>query len=157
VLPRVSSFQKWTHLSSLQLADPDFGHPGKIDILLGVDIYAETLLHGRWSGPDHLALRLLLKPALVGFWLEAPPIPVYPVASFHTQLAVAPGGELLLKFWELEVSPNLSPEEHTVAQHFNENHTRANNAMGLLLKNPQAKPLGLGTSRLEPCRSCSCC
>ena len=41
----------WSHLSHLQLADPDFGRPGKVDILLGVDVYANVLLHGRRNGP----------------------------------------------------------------------------------------------------------
>ena len=39
-----------THLSNLSLADPDFGRPGRIDILLGVEVCANVLLHGRWSG-----------------------------------------------------------------------------------------------------------
>ena len=41
----------WKHLTDLQLADPAFGHPGRIDILLGVDIFTQVLLHGRRIGP----------------------------------------------------------------------------------------------------------
>ena len=37
---------KWKHLSDIQLADPDFGSPGKIDLLLGVDIFITVLLNG---------------------------------------------------------------------------------------------------------------
>ena len=44
---------KWGHLNDLHLADPSYGRPGKIDILLGVDIYADVLLHGRRSGPPN--------------------------------------------------------------------------------------------------------
>ena len=40
----------WTHLSGIKLADSDFGHPGRIDLLLDVDVYADILLHGRQSG-----------------------------------------------------------------------------------------------------------
>ena len=36
---------KWNHLSNLTLADPDFATPGKIDPLLGADIYADVLQH----------------------------------------------------------------------------------------------------------------
>ena len=39
------------HLKDLKLADPVFGRPGKIDILLGIDVYTDVLLHGRRSGP----------------------------------------------------------------------------------------------------------
>ena len=30
---------KWKHLSGLELADPDFGTPGAIDLLLGTEIF----------------------------------------------------------------------------------------------------------------------
>ena len=33
------------------LSDPDFGRPGRIDILLGVDVFVEVLMHGRRTGP----------------------------------------------------------------------------------------------------------
>ena len=29
----------WEHIKGLQLVDPEFGQPGKIDILLGVGIF----------------------------------------------------------------------------------------------------------------------
>ena len=51
----------WNHLSNLYLADPKFAHPGKIDLLLGVDIFVTALLTGRHLDDvlDHLALLLL--------------------------------------------------------------------------------------------------
>ena len=30
----------WSHLADLALANPDFGRPGKIDLLLGVEIFS---------------------------------------------------------------------------------------------------------------------
>lgn len=42
---------KWEHFSVLNLSDPDFGCPGRIDMLLCVDVYADALLQGRWKGP----------------------------------------------------------------------------------------------------------
>ena len=41
----------WTHLSGIQLADPQFGKPGKIDFLLGVDLFSRVFLNGQQSGP----------------------------------------------------------------------------------------------------------
>ena len=41
---------KWKHLQGLQLADPEFGEPGKIDLLLGADIFSQVVLHGRRFG-----------------------------------------------------------------------------------------------------------
>lgn len=42
---------QWSHLTNLHLADPDFGRPSRIDILLGVDICADVLPNGRRIGP----------------------------------------------------------------------------------------------------------
>ena len=41
---------EWSHLSDLELADPGFGRPGRIDILLGIDVFVVVLLHGQQSG-----------------------------------------------------------------------------------------------------------
>lgn len=41
----------WKHISDVPLADPEFGQPGRIDILLGVDIFVDVLLHGQRTGP----------------------------------------------------------------------------------------------------------
>ena len=35
----------------LTLADPDFGNPSKVDLLLGVDVFAEIMMQGRRTGP----------------------------------------------------------------------------------------------------------
>ena len=51
----------WSHLSGLRLADPDFSWPGKIDILLGVDLYASVILQGRRSGPPGTPIALETK------------------------------------------------------------------------------------------------
>ena len=36
----------WTHLSGLPLADPAFGEPRRVDILLGVEVFVD-ILRGR--------------------------------------------------------------------------------------------------------------
>ena len=53
------------HLDGLPLADPDFGLPGRIDALLNVDVFIDTLLSGRCSGPPGLQLPLRL--SLAGY------------------------------------------------------------------------------------------
>ena len=47
----VSEQRNWTHLTGLSLADPDFGTPGSVDLLLGADTFSRVVLHGRWFGP----------------------------------------------------------------------------------------------------------
>ena len=33
----------WKHIEGIQLADPEFGKPGRVDILLGVDVFVNVL------------------------------------------------------------------------------------------------------------------
>ena len=47
---QVPSSRKWKHLANLRLADPDFGKPGRIDLLLGVDIFVDVVRQGRRKG-----------------------------------------------------------------------------------------------------------
>ena len=47
----IGSIRKWRHLKDLDLADPEYGTPSRIDVLIGADHYGEVLLHGRRWGP----------------------------------------------------------------------------------------------------------
>ena len=47
----VSFDTNWRHLSGLHLADQEFGVPGFIDVLLGVDIFSRLVRQGRRQGP----------------------------------------------------------------------------------------------------------
>ena len=40
----------WSHLNDITLADPGFGQPGRIDVLLGADIFVDILCDGRRKG-----------------------------------------------------------------------------------------------------------
>ena len=111
--------QSWTHLGDLQVADPDFGHPAKIDLLLGVDIFAKTLLQGRQFGPPGSpnALKTEFGWVLAGRLDETN---LTYVTTHHVSVA---SNDLLRRFWELE-EQSLSSEERTVLQHFKERHYR---------------------------------
>ena len=59
VLPRVTTtlpayqvdfHSKWKHLQGLHLADPQFGIPGHIDVLLGAGVFDKVIRHSRWRG-----------------------------------------------------------------------------------------------------------
>ena len=41
---------EWDHLTDLQLADPEFGSPSRIDLLLGVDVFVTVVLTSRRYG-----------------------------------------------------------------------------------------------------------
>ena len=98
----------WTHLSDLTLADPGFTQPGRIDILLGADIYVDVLRHGWWNGPPDspTAFETNLGWVLCGSTGSAfPSVPGnIHVTAFHT--SVTSCDDALRKFWELEEAPS---------------------------------------------------
>ena len=47
----------WTHLKDHPLADPNFGHPRRIDVILGVEFTHNCIRHGRRIGPSDLQLQ----------------------------------------------------------------------------------------------------
>ena len=163
VVPRVTCdlpFQpvhmdpQWSHLSGLALADPDFASPGRIDLLLGADIYADVLLHGRRCGPHGTptAFETQFGWVLTGRTTSSSHSSNQgTVATHHT--SVASGDDILRMFWEIEESPkdhsNLTVEERTVVQHFKENRYRSATGRFIvpLPRNPQAKPLGESRSQ----------
>ena len=90
-----------THYRS-PLADPSFGQPGWIDVLLGVDILVQVLLHGRQIGPPRSPAAFQTE---LGWVLAGGGGACYPsteVTTYHTYLS--PSDDLLQKFWEIEVS-----------------------------------------------------
>ncbi len=105
---------QWNYLSGLRLADPEFGQPGKIDLLLGIDAYTDVLLQGRTKFGWVLAGR-------TNSHTTSPPS----VSAHH--VAVESGDDVLRKFWEVEEtlkSSALTPEVKTVVQHFEQTHSR---------------------------------
>ena len=104
---------KWKHLSDIQLADPDFGSPGKVDLLLGVDIFITVLLNGRRLHPagSPTALETDFGWVLAG-GVDASCSTANNMISNH--VSVLTGDELLRKFWEIEDDPRKDPMMFTL-------------------------------------------
>ena len=83
-LPPVPFDVYWKHLFDIQLADPTFRHPCLIDILLGVDIFMQVLLHDRWLGPP--GSPATFKTELVGFLLVTVLLVILPFKLLLTML-----------------------------------------------------------------------
>ncbi|XP_053956247.1 uncharacterized protein LOC128861894 [Anastrepha ludens] len=63
VTPAVSvDIGQWRHLANLQLADPHFGTPGHVDVLLGADVWGSIVegdvIHGGYDEPHAQLTRL---------------------------------------------------------------------------------------------------
>ena len=141
----VSRGDDWRHLSGIRLADPEFGTPGRIDVLLGADVFGKVLLHGRRSGicGSPIAIETTFGWVLTGAVGMGSPAQV---VSHH--VSVLCGDELLRKFWEVEdvssCGRSLTKEERAVVQHFEGNYRRDEQGrfvVPLPLK-PDRKPLG---------------
>ena len=142
---------KWSHIAGLQLADPEFGQPGRIDLLLGVEVFAEVVLQGRRLGSpgSPIAFDTQFGWVLAGSTKSCTPAQV--VVSHHTALLT--GDDLLRRFWEVEekLGPDghLTQEEKLVLDQFKNCHTRLENGrfMVPLPKKSGTKPLGESRSQ----------
>lgn len=95
----VSLNTNWSHLQGLVLADPRFGQPSVVDVLLGIDILLVTLVNGRRSGSKGTLSALETEFRLVlarGSSLSQMPQPV----SQHATLLT--GDDLLHRFCKNE-------------------------------------------------------
>ena len=138
--------EKWKHITDLPLDDPSVGQPGWIDVLLGVDILVQVLLHGRRIGPPGSPAAFETE---LGWVLAGGGGACYPsteVTTCHTSLS--PSDDLQQKFWEIEESPTskplFSPEERAVVQHFEAKHFRMDDGRFVvpLPSKKIVKPLG---------------
>ena len=134
----------WNHLSGLQLADPDFGRPVRIDILLGIDIFTEVLGHGRRFGPPGSPSAFETSFG----WVLAGNTRIVPSVHVTTHVSLASVDDMICKFWEIEESPNnelaLSVDEHAVVHHFRTSHRRKDDGRFIvpLPRKANAKPIG---------------
>jgi hypothetical protein len=115
----------WTHLSGLAFADPEFGRPGKIDLLLGVEVYADIMLQGRRSGSfeSPTAFETSFGWVLSGRTESAVSSQVCVTSHVST---TTNDDDILRKFWEIEEQTAgeapLTVEEQEVMKHFAKNH-----------------------------------
>ena len=148
----------WTHLVGLPLADPGFGEPQRVDILLGVEVFVDILRHGRRTGPtgspvaSETDFGWVLCGGRVDKTSSSGGINLH-VMSLH---AAEHTDDILRKFWEMEEPPAISiscsPEERAVVNHFHANHscTKSGRFIVPLPRKPDAK--ALGESRSQPVR-----
>ncbi len=78
-------------MSNIDLADPYFGQPGRIDVLLGVDVFVQVVRNGRRAGPPGSPVAFE-----TGFgWVLAgevkPSVPCYHISSHHVALTICFG------------------------------------------------------------------
>ena len=92
----------WKQFSNFTLADPEFGVPGSVDILLGADVFSHTVLHGRWFAPSETPSAI----KTTFGWILAGSVLAEGIQSEQLEdnsfLAVTFPDDLLKRFWEVE-------------------------------------------------------
>lgn len=124
---RKFDISKWSYIKGLELADPKFNEPGRIDILIGAEHYFSLLLD------DKRIIGSVDYPIAVNTvfgWILSGPV-TSPVGadsanifSVVTQINL---DESLKRFWEVEEIPNISIkslEDVKCEKHFESTHYR---------------------------------
>lgn len=101
----------WLELENLPLADPGYASPGKIDVLLGAEVYSEILTNGLIKNPQGnlIAQNTLLGWILSGKVLENSTSARPQFTSMHIHIE----DDFLKKFWEIENEPNSIEKRQT--------------------------------------------
>ena len=114
----------WKHLNGLQLADPDFGKPGRIDLVLGADVFGKSIHHGRRYGPAETPTTISTQFEWVITGSVQTKCQSRKVSTF---CASALSEDDLRRFLEVEgcnfPNPTYSTEERNVQEHFKKNHS----------------------------------
>ena len=141
---------KWNHLDGISLADPDFGSPARVDLLLGVDVFVDVVRSGKRAGPPDSPVALETDFGWVLAGSTGPSSTRHHVAH-HVSLLT--GDDILRKFWEIEKPMTaMSPEERSVTQFFETHHSRADSG-NFVVPLPRRQGAGpLGESRPQAVR-----
>ena len=150
----ISLKPEWNHLRDLQMADQHFGKPGRISILLGVDIFVAALLPGRRVGSPGAPVAI---ETVFGWVLAGRTDSLHPnthITTHHASLLSS--DDLLRQFWETEeiADPQMSytVEERLVVQHFQETHFRSESRHFTVPLPHKSDATALGESRSQAVR-----
>ena len=139
----------WNHLADLRLADPKFGIPGRVNLLLGIDIFTCVLRQGRRHGPSNapIAFETDFGWVLAGTCTNSVTTDNTDVVAHHVSVQ-NDDSDNLRKFWEIEEPTHtdgpLTIEEKVVAEHFQKSHYRASDGAFVvpLPKKAHHEPIG---------------
>ena len=127
-LQGATGVQDLPHIRTLPLADPTFDKPGRVDLLLGCDIWSSIMLPESrpGTGKNPSAWKTIFGWAIFGQYVPGgTPSNTITSVMNHT-VVVETADTLLYRFWETEEPPSLknalTPEEVEVQQHFVTTH-----------------------------------
>ncbi|XP_063365996.1 uncharacterized protein LOC134654484 [Cydia amplana] len=115
VLPKITTnlparkvdASEWPHLQNLVLADPGYGTPNKIDILLGAVVYAQILEEGVKKGPVGTPIAQCTSFG----WILSGGSADHNERKVVLHAQVDTDNEIIKRFWEMESEPLLNSKE----------------------------------------------
>ncbi|CAB0039804.1 unnamed protein product [Trichogramma brassicae] len=131
VLPAITNYQpfckqsrEWQHIEGLQLADPNFTRPGRIDLLLSTQIHARIIQAGLRKGDEKapIAMQTQLGWILSGNAEKSARRETFVCLQTDDRMS-----EQLKSFWELEEPPHVIPwssEDQLCEKHYQANTIR---------------------------------
>ncbi|XP_024869178.1 uncharacterized protein LOC112457272, partial [Temnothorax curvispinosus] len=135
ILPKLTSSMpslshnkdKWDHLKNLKLADPDFHKKGKIDLIIGADIYSRIIKDGIIRGEPDTPIAQATRLGWIVSGVTSPSTTNPRVQGYHVSIT-DDIHNLLKRFWETEeISINaktLTKDEQDCEDHFEATHSR---------------------------------
>ena len=151
--------RKLPFLQGLSLGDPNFDHPGRIDLLFGTDVVDDIMLPGRRSSKD---CKLYAWETVFGWSIRGKCYPQSPLPDvhlcLHNKVANSTTDDLLAAFWKTEEAPSelshYSDEEQQALEHFNTTHSRNNEGRHVVRLPLKSVPFHLDGSCGQACSSC---
>ena len=166
IIPKITSELPGFHLKGvrnqpflqgLALADPNFDHPGRIDLLFGSDILDEVMLPGRRSSDDRTlhAWETVFGWSIRGRCIPGPSL-LQAHRCLHSGTADVTTNDLLSAFWKAEEAPSdliqHTEEEQQALDHFKQTHSRNEEGRYIVRLPMKAVLFSLGGSRGQACR-----
>ncbi|KAJ8914346.1 hypothetical protein NQ315_011334 [Exocentrus adspersus] len=125
------NYKSWSHIVNINLADPQFYHPGAIDIILGADVFPNILLQGRIAGKagepttiNTVFGRILMGTVQSNTYLNTNTTSLF-AHTADTDLSFLDSS--IKRFWELEEVPtykSVSPDDELCETIFKNTHFR---------------------------------
>lgn len=110
----------WFNFNNMKLADPTFDTPGRIDILLGADVFSKIIDSGLVRGPSGVIAQY----TQLGWILSGEVTKgdrLSNISCLHITSYVSEDNNLLKKFWEIETEPytkkKLLTDEEEICEH----------------------------------------
>lgn len=132
----------------MQLADQFSRQPGKIDLLIGSDIYGQIILDDLYRGTSTSPLA---QKTIFGWILSGPignnPLKLTHTQSLHSHVELE---KLLNDFWiveEVQYSTSITDEQAQCEEHFKTTFTRDNNGRYKVMLPFNNKITNLGESK----------